>query len=151
MAGKTIVAERTIAAPQAEVFEWFSNATNWTASPLVMSGKLASPGQDGGWGLGARRQLVVLGTWYDEEIVAFDRSASFDYRIKRSFPPLRPELGRMEFHEVAGGTHVVWTRWVTVPVLLAPILAIAAPVGRWVFGRILVAGDRVLTRNPQAR
>lgn len=150
MAGKTIIAERTIAAPRAPVFEWFSCATNWTAAPLVLSGKLAVPGQDGGWGLGARRQILVLGSWYDEEIVAYDPPARFDYQIKRSFPPLRQELGRMEFRDVQAGTHVVWTRWVTVPTVLGPVLALLAPVARWIFGHILAAGDRALTRNPQA-
>ena len=148
MAGKTIIAERTIAAPRVAVFDWFSAASNWTAAPLVLSGKLAAPGHDGGWGLGARRTIVVLGSWFDEEIVAYDPPASFDYRIRRSVPPLRRELGRMEFKEVPGGTRVVWTRWVTVPVLLAPLLALLTPVGRWVFGHILAAGDRELTRTP---
>lgn len=149
MAGKTIIAERIIAAPRATVFEWFSVASNWTTAPLVLSGKLAVPGNDGGWGLGARRQSLVLGTWYDEEIVAYDPPASFDYKIMRSVPPLRHELGRMEFHEVSGGTHVVWTRWVTVPLILAPVLALLAPVARWVFGHILAAGDRALANLPR--
>ena len=148
MGGKTIIAERDIAAPRPAVFEWFSTATNWTAAPLVLSGKLAAPGRDGGWGLGARREILLLGSWFDEEIVAYDPPASFDYQIRRSVPPLRRELGRMEFHEVHAGTRVVWTRWVTVPLIFAPLLALITPVARWVFGHILAAGDRELTRTP---
>jgi hypothetical protein len=147
MAGRTIIAERTIAAPRAEVFQWFSDASNWPAARLVLSGKLAVPGQDGGWGLGARREILLVGSWYDEEIVAYDPPARYDYRIRRSVPPLRRELGRMEFQEVPVGTRVIWTRWVTVPLLLGPVLALIAPVARWVFGHILAAGDRELTRT----
>jgi len=147
MVAKTIIVERTIAAPQAAVFDWFSDASNWAACPVVLSGKLAVPGKDGAWGLGARRHILLVGSWFDEEIVAFDPPITFDYRIRRSFPPLRPELGRMDFHDQDGGTHVVWTRWVTAPWFLAPLLAMGALIARWTFGRILAAGDRSLTRR----
>jgi hypothetical protein len=108
---------------------------------------LVVPGEDGGWGLGARRHILLVGSWFDEEIVAFERPTAFDYRIRRSFPPLRKELGRMEFHERDGDTHVVWSRWATAPLLLAPGLAVVAFIARWTFGRILAAGDRSITRN----
>lgn len=150
MAGRTITVERVIAAPRPAVFEWFSTATNWTAARLVLRVKLAKPGVDGGWGQGARREILCIGAWFDEEIVAHHPPSSFDYVIQRSVPPLRREGGRMEFHEVPAGTRVVWTRSATVPSILAPLLVVMALVGRLGFGHILAACDRSLSGKDRA-
>ena len=49
---QTVTVERVVAAPVAEVFEWLSDASNYTRSPLVLA-RLAQPGEDAPYGLGA--------------------------------------------------------------------------------------------------
>ncbi len=85
--------ERTIAAPAERVFDWLADPANLAAAPLVLRAGYAkdSPGHEAG----ALREVVGVGTWFREEITAYDRPHSYSYLILRSFPPFNHE----------GGTH----------------------------------------------
>ena len=106
--------ERTIAAPVDQVFDWLADPANLAAAPLVLKAGYAkdSPGP----GAGAVREVLGLGTWFREEITAYDRPHSYSYLIVRSFPPFDHEGGTLTFTSSGAslgtssgaGTHVDW-------------------------------------------
>ena len=106
---QTVTVERIIEAPQDEVFDFMSNAANFTRSPLVLRQRLAEPGRQAPYGQGALRILIWAIGWFRERITAYDPPRSFDYTVERSFPPSEHRHGRVSFAMVDGGTHVVWT------------------------------------------
>lgn len=106
---QTVTVERFVGAPQDEVFEFMSNAANFTRSPLVLRQRLAEPGQQAPYGQGAVRILVWAIGWFRERITGYDAPHSFDYAVERSFPPSEHRHGRVSFTAVDGGTRVVWT------------------------------------------
>ncbi len=105
--------ERTIAAPVEEVFDWLADPANLAAAPLVLRAGYAkdSPGP----GAGALREATGIGTWFREEITAYDRPRSYSYLILRSFPPFNHEGGTLTFTASDGGTHVDWLSHYTHP------------------------------------
>lgn len=98
--------ERTIAAPPEQVFDWLADPVNLAAAPLVVRAGYAkdSPGHQAG----ALREVVGIGTWFREEITAYDRPRSYSYLILRSFPPFNHEGGTLTFSASGDGTHVDW-------------------------------------------
>ena len=129
---QTVTVERTIDAPQERVFDFMSNAANFTRSPLVLRQRLAERGREAAYGQGALRILWWTIGWFRERVTAYDAPRSFDYTVERSFPPSEHRFGRVSCTEVDGGTHVVWsttfrvkfplvgdalTRWVGRPAL----------------------------------
>ena len=105
--------ERTIAALVEEVFDWLADPANLAAAPLVLRAGYAkdSPGA----GAGALREATGIGTWFREEITAYDRPRSYSYLILRSFPPFNHEGGTLTFTASDGGTHVDWLSHYTHP------------------------------------
>jgi uncharacterized protein YndB with AHSA1/START domain len=98
--------ERTIAAPVDQVFDWLADPANLAAAPLVLKAGYAK--DSSGPGAGAVREVVGLGTWFREEITAYDRPHSYSYLIVRSFPPFDHEGGTLTFTGSGDGTHVDW-------------------------------------------
>jgi uncharacterized protein YndB with AHSA1/START domain len=98
--------ERTIAAPTEQVFDWLADPPNLAAAPLVLRARYAkdSPGP----GAGAVREVTGVGTWFREEITAYDRPRSYSYLIVRSFPPFNHEGGTLTFTASGDGTRVDW-------------------------------------------
>ncbi|QUQ65611.1 SRPBCC family protein [Kutzneria sp. CA-103260] len=150
---ETVTVRRVIAAPIDEVFDWCATTTNYTRSPLVLRARLARHGQGAPYGVGAVRLHTWLIGWFRERITAYHPPREFSYVVERSFPPARHELGRMTFTEVPGGTQVVWTTRVGLPVPFgdALIRRVAGPVVARVFGRILDAASTALTGRPGGR
>ncbi|MHC9296313.1 SRPBCC family protein [Mycobacterium sp. LTG2003] len=129
---QTVTVERTIAAPPDVVFEFLCTASNFTRSPLVLHERLAVPGRDAAYGVGAIRILVWVIGWFRERITTHDAPHSFDYIVERSFPPSEHRHGRVTCTEVAAGTHV---RWMTTFRVKLPL--IGGPLTRWI-GRPLL-------------
>jgi uncharacterized protein YndB with AHSA1/START domain len=113
--------QRTIAAPPEQVFDWLADPAGLKAAPLVLRSayKKSAPGP----GKGAVRQVIGAGTWFREEITAYDPPRSYSYLILSSFPPLEHEGGTLTCTPTAGGTHVDWVSRYTHP--------------RWVGGKLL--------------
>lgn len=85
---------------------------------------------------GAVREVVGIGTWFREEITAYDRPHSYSYVIIRSVPPFKHDGGTLTFTASAGtdqGTHVDWLTNYTHPV--------------WAGGKLLEALTRRLLRS----
>ncbi|WP_461480016.1 SRPBCC family protein [Mycobacterium sp. HUMS_1102779] len=137
--------ERTIAAPVEQVFDWLAEPAHLAAAPLALRADYArdSPGRE----VGAVREVTGVGTWFREEITAYDRPRSYTYLIVRSFPPFHHEGGTLTFtpatftpatSTAAGtGTHVDWLTNYTHPA--------------WAGGRLLEAvSQRVLRSSFEA-
>ncbi|HKI40098.1 MAG: SRPBCC family protein [Mycobacterium sp.] len=105
--------ERTIAAPTERVFDWLADPESLTAAPLVLKAGWAT-----GYSaakVGALRRVVAIGSWFREEITAYDRPRNYSYLIVGSFPPFDHEGGTLTFSPSGDGTHVDWLSHYTHP------------------------------------
>ncbi|MFE5870795.1 SRPBCC family protein [Streptomyces roseifaciens] len=145
---ETMIVERTVDAPIADVFAWLTTTTNYTSSPLVLRCRLTRRGETAPYGVGAVRSHLWLIGWFRERITHYDPPYATDYVVERSLPPSRHELGRMTFTETdGGGTHVRWTTRAEIPVpLIGGFLTrrLARPIITRTFGNILAAADAAL-------
>jgi uncharacterized protein YndB with AHSA1/START domain len=107
--------ERMIDAPAEQVFDWLADPVNLATAPLALRGRWAkdSPGP----GAGAVREVLAVGTWFREEITAYDRPRSYSYVIVRAFPPFNHEGGTLTFTASDDGTRVDWLSDYTHPAL----------------------------------
>jgi uncharacterized protein YndB with AHSA1/START domain len=123
--------ERTIAAPVERVFDWLAEPAHLAAAPLALKAGYAkdSPGHEAG----AVREVTAVGTWFREEITAYDRPHSYTYLIVRSFPPFHHDGGTLTFTASGTGTHVDWLTSYSHPV--------------WAGGRVLEAVSYRLLRS----
>ncbi|WP_020494761.1 SRPBCC family protein [Sciscionella marina] len=147
---ETVTVERVIPAPIGDVFDWLTTTTNYTASPLVLRCRLTRRGAGAPYGAGAIRDHLWLVGWFRERITSYERPHVTEYVVDRSLPPSRHELGRMEFTEVEGGTHVRWrTRAeVRIPLIGAFLTRLLAqPILSRTFGTILEAAEKSLARS----
>jgi uncharacterized protein YndB with AHSA1/START domain len=126
--------QRTIAAPVEQVFDWLADPVNLAAAPLALKAGYAK--DSAGPAVGAMREVVGVGTWFREEITAYDRPRSYSYLIVRSFPPFNHDGGTLTFTASARsteGTHVDWLTHYTHPV--------------WVGGKLLESVSYRLLRS----
>lgn len=106
--------ERTIAAPAEQVFDWLTDPANLAAAPLALKGRWAKG--TSAPAAGAIRQVTCIGTYFHEEITAYDRPRSYSYLIIKSFPPFNHDGGTLTFTASGEGTHVDWLSSYTHPV-----------------------------------
>jgi Polyketide cyclase / dehydrase and lipid transport len=97
-----------------EVFDWLADPVHLAAAPLVLKAGYAK--DSSGPGAGAIREVIGVGTWFREEITAYDRPRSYSYLIARSFPPFDHEGGTLTFTTSGAGTRVLWLSNYTHPV-----------------------------------
>lgn len=105
--------ERTIAAAPERVFDWLADPAGLTAAPAILRARWAKGSS--GPGVGALRQVIGLGTWFREEITAYDRPRAYSYRIVGSFPPFDHDGGTLTFTPSGDGTRVDWLTTYTHP------------------------------------
>lgn len=105
--------ERTIAASPERVFDWLADPASLTAAPPIFRAFWEKGAA--GPAVGAVRRVIGLGTWFREEITAYDRPRSYSYLILRSFPPFEHEGGTLTFTPRDDGTHVAWVTRYTHP------------------------------------
>jgi uncharacterized protein YndB with AHSA1/START domain len=105
--------ERTIAAAPERVFDWLADPAGLTAAPAILRARWAKGSS--GPGVGALRQVIGLGTWFREEIRAYDRPRAYSYRIVGSFPPFDHDGGTLTFTPSGDGTRVDWLTTYTHP------------------------------------
>ena len=99
--------ERTIAAPQQQVFDWLADPANLMTAPLVIrSGWVKGSAEPG---VGASRWVLGTGLYVgDEQLTGYDPPHSYAYRIISGFPPFRHEGGALTFTTADSATHVDW-------------------------------------------
>lgn len=137
---ETVTVNRVIASSPQALFDWISNAHNYTRVPIVFHEHVAIPGVDQRYGLGAVRVLVAAFGWFAERITAYDPPHRFDYHVYRCFPPARHEHGSVSFTATPAGTQVVWTSTFELRIpLVGPALTrwIGCPIFRYLFNRAL--------------
>ncbi|MEE6134801.1 SRPBCC family protein [Mycobacterium sp. 050128] len=98
--------ERTIAAPLEQVFDWLADPANLAAAPLALKGFWAKG--TSGPAAGALREVIGVGTYFREELTAYDRPHSYTYLIVKSIPPFKHDGGTLTFTAAGDGTHVDW-------------------------------------------
>ncbi|AMT70938.1 SRPBCC family protein [Mycobacteroides immunogenum] len=144
---ETIEVRRIIAAPIADVFDWVSNADNYTNAPLFVAAKLVRPGSGAAYGAGAIRRFIFPFAVVHEEITHFDPPHSFGYRVIKSNPPVRHEGGAVVLTSTAQGTNLVWssTAELRLPVLSEQATRLVLPrlFGR-AFSQVLDAAQSAL-------
>ena len=127
--------QRTIAAPAEQVFDWLADPVNLAAAPLVLKAGYAKGSSVPR--AGATREVIAVGTWFREEITAYDRPRSYSYLIIRSVPPFIHDGGTLTFTEsrsgATEGTDVDWLTHYTHPV--------------WAGGKLLEAVSYRLLRS----
>ncbi|MFW0784184.1 SRPBCC family protein [Gordonia sp. CPCC 206044] len=144
---QTVTVTRTIDAPLTSVFDWISNAHNYTHSRWVIRERLRTPGADAPYGLGAVRVLIWVVGWFSERVTAYHPPHSFDYHVDRSVPPSRHEHGRVTCTATDGGTHVEWTTTfeVAVPIVGGLLTRyVGRPVMTYAFTTILDRAEQDL-------
>jgi uncharacterized protein YndB with AHSA1/START domain len=97
--------ERTIAADPERVFDWLADPASLKAVPMVFTSVWVT---DPPPHAGARREVTGAGTWFREEITAYDPPRSYSYLIVRSFPVFDHEGGTLTFTPSGASTHVDW-------------------------------------------
>jgi len=146
---RTVLIERTIRAPVADVFDWVTDATNYQRVPVIRRVTLVRPGNIAEHGIGAVRLLVTPFVRVTEEIVEYDPPRMMRYKLLSSYPRLRYQDGCMTFSEIKGGTRV---RWKSEFEVAAPILAslwtlAMAPIVVVGIRSVLATADRELRRG----
>lgn len=120
-----------IHAPVARAWAFLTDYAGYARIPAIASARVVKPGNTEPAGVGAVREVTVMGSTFQEEIVGFDPPHVLAYRIIRSRPlRIEHELGRVELVPRGDGTEVIWTTTFSVPVplvggLLAKALRIA--------------------------
>jgi uncharacterized protein YndB with AHSA1/START domain len=126
-----------ISAPVEQVFDWLADPANLAVAPLVVKSDwvAGTPGP----GVGAVREVTGVGTWFREEITAYDRPHSYTYLILRSFPPFRHDGGTLTFTPSGSGTTVDWLTNYTHPAVAGgkALEAVSRRLLRWSFTSIL--------------
>jgi hypothetical protein len=140
-----------IRAPLADVFEALSDHERFFRGHGIRRCVVTTPGKTERNGLGAVREIDVVGLQFREEVVRFERPTRFDYvvrsvtRGKRRLP-MEHEIGWLELSERAGVTEVLWRSRFTMKVpLIGGLLERAMkPRTEKAFGALLKQAKREL-------
>jgi uncharacterized protein YndB with AHSA1/START domain len=125
---RTITVKHTIKAAPEKIFDLLADHANYKQFPGVKDSKLLTPGKRERNGIGAVRQIDVGRARFVEIITRYKRPTRLDYRIVKSFPPVKHEGGSIKLESTPEGTAVTWTSTIRlkIPVvgnLLTPLLA----------------------------
>jgi uncharacterized protein YndB with AHSA1/START domain len=117
-----------IRAPIEKVWAWLSNHEGYARIPGVERARLLVEGKPERNGLGAVREIKVMGSVFEEEITRFEPPNRMGYRILRSRPlHIDHEGGDMRLVARDGGTELDWTT----------TMAVRMPVVGWIMTKIL--------------
>ena len=105
MASFTLVAEA--AAPPDVVFEVLTDHRGYPALSRIRSVELEREGEPAPNGVGAIRAIKAVGPRLREEVIAYEPSSRFAYKLL-SGAPVRDHTGTVELSETATGTHVTY-------------------------------------------
>lgn len=124
---RTVTVKHTIKAPPEKIFDLLADHANYKQFPGVKDSKLLTPGKRERNGIGAVRQVDVGAARFVEIITRYKRPTRLDYRIVKSFPPVKHEGGSITLESTPEGTAVTWTSTIRLKIplvgnLLTPLL-----------------------------
>ena len=124
---RTITVKHTIKAPPEKIFDILADHANYKQFPGVSNSRLIQPGKREKNGIGAVRQIDVGRARFVELITRYKRPTRLDYRIVKSFPPVKHSGAGITLEAGPEGTLVTWTSTIQLrlPVvggLLTPLL-----------------------------
>ena len=146
---RRVSTRRFVGAPVDEVFDWIADGTNWaTITGMLYSRVRPADGAEPN-GVGSIRDFASLGSKVSEIITEFDRPRYMGYQALSSIPKIEHDGGSIAFHEVPGGTDVVWTTAfrLTVPVVGDLLTRIYAPLIKLGMIRVIQAAYRALGKR----
>jgi uncharacterized protein YndB with AHSA1/START domain len=122
----TFTFERQVAAPPEIVFEVLTDHRRYSEITPVRRSELEREGEPAPNGVGAIRVLSNVGPPLREEVIDYEPSTRFSYKLL-SGAPLRDHVGTVELTPEAGGTKVVYAVRTepTLPVVGAAVVGVA--------------------------
>jgi uncharacterized protein YndB with AHSA1/START domain len=99
--------QRQVAAPPETVFEVLTDHRGYTKITPLRKAELEREGESTPNGVGAIRRLTAVGPPMREEVLAYEPSTRFSYKLLSGLP-VRDHVGTVELTPVAGGTKVVY-------------------------------------------
>jgi uncharacterized protein YndB with AHSA1/START domain len=99
--------QRQVAAPPETVFEVLTDHRGYTKITPLRKAELEREGEPVSNGVGAIRRLTAVGPPMREEVLAYEPSTRFSYKLLSGLP-VRDHVGTVELTPVAGGTKVVY-------------------------------------------
>jgi uncharacterized protein YndB with AHSA1/START domain len=116
--------ERDVAAPAKTVFEVLTDHGRYAEITPLRKSVLERQGEPAPNGVGAIRVLSVAGPPLREEVIAYEPSTRFSYKLLSGLP-VRDHVGTVELTSRDGGTKVVYAVRTTPTVPLAGAAVVA--------------------------
>jgi uncharacterized protein YndB with AHSA1/START domain len=116
---------RQVAAPPETVFAVLTDHRRYAEITPLRKAELERQGDEAADGVGAIRVLSTLGPPLREEVVAYEPSTRFSYKLLSGLP-VRDHLGTVELTPSGNGTEVVYAVRTTPTVPLAGAAVVAA-------------------------
>ncbi len=138
---RTVHVVRELPAPPQTVFAALTCPEQIAALPGVSAVEILASGQPVPEGTGHRREVVVEGNRYTEEITGWEPPHRFEYRIRESSAPIDHEHGHVVLTPTDEGTRVEW-----VAIFRMNMSVGGGMVGRWGQARM----ERTLQRQLDA-
>jgi uncharacterized protein YndB with AHSA1/START domain len=117
--------ERRVAAPPEVVFDVLTDHRRYSELTPLRSSKLEREGRPAPNGVGAIRVLSALGPPLREEVLVYEPSQRFSYKLLSGLP-VRDHVGTVELRPADGGTTVAYAVRTTPTVPLAGAAVVAA-------------------------
>lgn len=117
--------ERRVAAPPEVVFDVLTDHRRYSELTPLRSSKLEREGRPAPNGVGAIRVLSAVGPPLREEVLVYEPSQRFSYKLLSGLP-VRDHVGTVELRPVDGGTEVAYAVRTTPTVPLAGTAVVAA-------------------------
>ena len=113
-----------IEAPIERVWDVLTDYAGYARIPQVRNARVVRTGREHPAGVGAVREVEVMGSTFQEEIVEFEPPRRLAYRITESRPlTIAHDIGRVELTARGTGTEIHWTTRLAVDVpVLGPLL-----------------------------
>jgi uncharacterized protein YndB with AHSA1/START domain len=135
--------EREIAAPPETVFDVLTDHRRYTDITLLRKASLEREGKPQPDGVGAIRVLTAVGPPMREEVLAYEPSTRFSYKLLSGLP-VRDHVGTVELTPSGGGTKVIYAvrTTPTLPLVGAGVLAVLKLGIRQLLGGIATESER---------
>lgn len=117
--------ERRVAAPPEVVFDVLTDHRRYSELTPLRSSKLEREGRPAPNGVGAIRVLGAVGPPLREEVLVYEPSQRFSYKLLSGLP-VRDHVGTVELRPADGGTEVAYAVRTTPTVPLAGAAVVAA-------------------------